>query len=67
VLAAQAVWGVGYTFISGALEAWIADEAPDRDLGRVYLRGEQADYIGSFIGIPRSSQESGVAGQRSSF
>ena len=41
VLAAQAVWGVGYTFISGALEAWIADEAPERDLGRVYLRGEQ--------------------------
>ena len=54
VLAAQAVWGVGYTFISGALEAWIADEAPDRDLGRVYLRGEQADYMGSFIGIPAS-------------
>jgi MFS transporter, DHA3 family, tetracycline resistance protein len=54
VLFAQAVWGVGYTFISGALEAWITDEAPDRDLGRVYLRGEQADYIGSFIGIPAS-------------
>ena len=54
VLAAQAVWGVGYTFISGALEAWIADEAPERDLGRVYLRGEQADYIGSFVGIPAS-------------
>jgi MFS transporter, DHA3 family, tetracycline resistance protein len=52
VLAAQAVWGVGYTFISGALEAWIADEAPDRDLGRVYIRGEQADYLGSFVGIP---------------
>jgi MFS transporter, DHA3 family, tetracycline resistance protein len=45
---------VGYTFISGALVAWIAEEAPDRDLGRVYLRGEQADYIGSFIGIPTS-------------
>src|SRR5215210_7115198 len=54
VLAAQAIWGVGYTFISGALEAWIADEAPDRDLGRVYLRGEQADYLGSFVGIPLS-------------
>jgi MFS transporter, DHA3 family, tetracycline resistance protein len=54
VLAAQAVWGVGYTFISGALEAWIADEDPDRDLGRVYLRGEQTDYIGSFVGIPAS-------------
>jgi len=54
VLAAQAVWGVGYTFISRALEAWIADEDPDRDLGRVYLREEQADYIGSFVGIPAS-------------
>jgi MFS transporter, DHA3 family, tetracycline resistance protein len=54
VLAAQAVWGIGYTFISGALEAWIADEAPERDLGRVYLRGEQADYLGSFVGIPAS-------------
>lgn len=51
VLAAQAVWGVGYTFISGALEAWIADEAPERDLGRVYLRGEQADYVGSLVGV----------------
>jgi MFS transporter, DHA3 family, tetracycline resistance protein len=52
VLVAQAVWGVGYTFISGALEAWIADEDPGRDLGNVYLRGEQADYLGSFVGIP---------------
>ena len=51
VLAAQAVWGVGYTFISGALEAWIADEAPGRELGRVYLRGEQADYAGSLLGV----------------
>jgi DHA3 family tetracycline resistance protein-like MFS transporter len=51
VLAAQAVWGVGYTFISGALEAWIADEAPERELGRVYLRGEQADYAGSLVGV----------------
>jgi MFS transporter, DHA3 family, tetracycline resistance protein len=54
VLAAQAVWGVGYTFISGALEAWVADEAPEHDLGRVYLRGEQMDYLGSLVGIPIS-------------
>jgi MFS transporter, DHA3 family, tetracycline resistance protein len=51
VLAAQVVWGVGYTFISGALEAWIADETPERDLGRTYLRGEQADYAGSLLGV----------------
>src|SRR5215207_6192443 len=37
-----------------ALEAWIADEDTDRDLGMVYLRGEQADYFGSFVGIPAS-------------
>src|SRR5215217_2860145 len=55
VLAAQVVWGIGYTFISGALEAWVADEAPDRDLGRVYLRGEQADYLGSLVGALASA------------
>lgn len=54
VLAAQAVWGVGYTFISGALEAWVADEEPERNLGRVYLRGEQMEYLGSLVGIPIS-------------
>lgn len=51
VLASQMIWGVGYTFISGALEAWIADEEPERNLGRVYLRGEQADYLGSLLGV----------------
>jgi len=51
VLVSQAIWGVGYTFISGTLEAWIADEAPERDLGRVYLRGGQADYLGSLVGV----------------
>ncbi len=30
------------------------DEAPGRDLGRVCLRGEQADYLGSFVGVPAS-------------
>src|SRR3712207_1957202 len=41
VLAAQVIWGASYTFISGALQAWVADEAGERDLGRVCLRGEQ--------------------------
>lgn len=55
VLIAQLIWGVGYTFISGALQAWIADELGGRDLGRVYLRGEQADYLGSLIGVCASA------------
>ena len=39
VLIAQVIWGVGYTFISGAREAWIADELDDEEqTGRIYLR-----------------------------
>jgi len=61
VLAAQLIWGVGYTFVSGALQAWIADELGGRDLGRVYLRGEQADYAGSFFGVFASALLATVA------
>ena len=49
------VRSAGYTFISGALQAWIADEVGERDLGRVYLRGEQADYLGSLVGVLASA------------
>jgi hypothetical protein len=52
---------VGYTFVSGALQAWIADELEGRDLGRVYLRGEQMDYLGSFIGVSASALLATVA------
>ena len=61
VLAAQVVWGVGYTFISGALQAWIADEMGGEELGRVYLRGEQMDYLGSFFGVLASALLATVA------
>ena len=61
VLAAQLIWGAGYTFVSGALQAWIADELGGEDLGRVYLRGEQADYLGSFLGVFASALLATVA------
>ena len=61
VLTAQLIWGVGYTFVSGALQAWIADELGGRDLGRVYLRGEQVDYLGSFVGVFASALLATVA------
>src|SRR3712207_8897308 len=31
VLVAQVIWSAGYTFISGALQAWIADEVGERE------------------------------------
>ena len=61
VLVAQVIWGAGYTFISGALQAWIADEVGERDLGRVYLRGQQADYLGSLVGVIASALLATVA------
>jgi MFS transporter, DHA3 family, tetracycline resistance protein len=61
VLVAQVISGAGYTFISGALQVWIADEVGGRDLGRVYLRGEQADYFGSLVGVLASALLATVA------
>jgi DHA3 family tetracycline resistance protein-like MFS transporter len=50
-LVAQLIWGLGATFTSGALGAWIADELGGRDLERVYLRGAQYASAGALLGI----------------
>ena len=55
VLVAQIVWGLGSTFISGSLEAWIAEEEKDKDLDKIYIKGAQAGQIGSVIGIVLST------------
>lgn len=55
VLVAQIVWGLGSTFISGSLEAWIAEEEKNKDLDEIYIKGAQAGQIGSFIGIVLST------------
>ncbi|MEP6469310.1 MAG: MFS transporter [Chloroflexota bacterium] len=51
ILGAQALWGIGTTFISGAWEAWVADESGEPDLGRLMLVGTQADSAGSLAGL----------------
>lgn len=51
VLGAQVLWGVGYTFISGALDAWIAEEDKTLSLDKIYLKGSQVSQIASVIGI----------------
>lgn len=55
VLVAQIVWGLGSTFISGSLEAWIAVEEKNKDLDEIYIKGAQAGQIGAFIGIVLST------------
>lgn len=51
VLLAQVIWGIGYTFISGAETAWIVDEVGTENSARVFMRGEQFAQIAAFGGI----------------
>lgn len=51
VLLAQIIWGIGYTFVSGAVEAWIAEEDKTKDLNEIYIKGAQLGQIGTVIGI----------------
>lgn len=51
VLLAQVVWGCGDTFITGALEAWIASEERGRPMDSVFLRGGQTGHAGGALGI----------------
>jgi len=51
VLAGYAVWGLGWTFTSGAMDAWLADEVGTERVTSVYLRGAQIGRAGSVVGI----------------
>lgn len=51
ILVAQVLWGIGYTFTSGATEAWITDEVGADHVGPVLLRGNQMHLLGSIAGI----------------
>jgi DHA3 family tetracycline resistance protein-like MFS transporter len=51
IAAAWALWGFGYTFQSGAYEAWITDEVGVDAIGRVFLRANRLGYAGGIIGL----------------
>ena len=52
IIALWALWGLAYTFTSGAEEAWISDEVGVDKVSRVFLRGSRIAYIGSVAGLP---------------
>jgi DHA3 family tetracycline resistance protein-like MFS transporter len=52
VLLSQVIWGLGWTFISGAHAAWITDEVGTENVGAIYLRNSQLYQIGNVLGIP---------------
>lgn len=51
VLVSQVFWGIGSTFTSGAVEAWISSENGSGNLNSIYLKGAQVGQIGSLFGI----------------
>ncbi len=51
ILVAQVLWGLGYTFTSGASEAWIADEVGEKQAGQAFLRAGQIGTIGGLVGL----------------
>ena len=44
------IWGIGYTFTSGALQAWITDEVGEEHVGPVFTRATQIELASSFGG-----------------
>ena len=50
ILAAQVLWGLGYTFTSGASQAWISDEIGEENAGSAYIRAARWDQWGGIAG-----------------
>ena len=51
VLTGMALWGFGWTFRSGAQDAWLADEVGGDRLGPAYQRGAQVGRVAGLLGI----------------
>jgi MFS family permease len=51
ILAAAALTGFGWTFKSGAEDAWLADEESPERLARAYQRGAQVDRAFTLLGV----------------
>jgi DHA3 family tetracycline resistance protein-like MFS transporter len=52
VLLGMVILGIGDALLSGALDAWIADEIGNERVGPVYMRGSQVAQIAILAGIP---------------
>lgn len=51
ILLAQVIWGLGYTFTSGATQAWISDEIGEDDANKLFMRGTQVGLFASLLGM----------------
>lgn len=51
ILLAQVIWGLGYTFTSGANEAWLSDEIGEERANQTFLTAKRYDLYGNLAGI----------------
>ena len=51
ILLTQVFWGIGFTFTSGATQAWLSDEIGEDNANRAFLRASQFDLAGAFLGM----------------
>jgi DHA3 family tetracycline resistance protein-like MFS transporter len=51
ILLAQIIWGLGYTFTSGASQAWISDEIGEEPANQLFLRATRVGLIASLLGM----------------
>ena len=52
ILMAQVVWGFGFTFVSGAFQAWLADELKDDSkTAGVFVKATKYESFGALAGI----------------
>ncbi len=50
VLLSQVLWGIGYTFTSGATEAWMTDEIGSEYVGSIFMRASRIGNLVSIVG-----------------
>ncbi len=51
ILLAQVIWGLGYTFTSGATQAWISDEIGEENANSLFLRANRVGMSASLLGM----------------
>ncbi|MDZ4717753.1 MAG: MFS transporter [Roseiflexaceae bacterium] len=60
ILLGSALWGFGYTFVSGALDAWLTDEVGPEHIGPIMLRAAQVGQTCGIVGAGISAILAGI-------
>src|SRR5678816_2801242 len=51
IVLANVIWGLGYTFGSGARQAWITDEIGEENANKLFLRAARFGSVAYLVGL----------------